>query len=165
MSWLLLVGAVPAVLTGGAMVLRHRHLLVTVRGQSMAPTHAHGDRVLVRRSRKGRVRTGQVVVVDLPERLRPLPVGVGPADALLQRRVIKRVAAVAGDPVPAQLRMTATVVPPDRIVLLGDNPDASGDSRQYGFVPLDAVVGVVVRRMSGPHRQSAANGSAQRRVR
>ncbi|MEU9509540.1 S26 family signal peptidase [Micromonospora sp. NPDC048170] len=131
----------------------------------MAPTYMHGDRVLVRRSRPGRVRAGQVVVVDLPERLRPVPTGVDPAEALLQRRVIKRVVAMAGEPVPAAIDTATTVVPPNRMVLLGDNPEASGDSRQYGFVPLDAVVGVVVRRMSGPDPRSAATGTGQVRVR
>jgi signal peptidase I len=33
------------------------------------------------------------------------------------------------------------VVPPDSLLLLGDNRDRSYDSRYYGFVPLHAVVG------------------------
>jgi len=33
------------------------------------------------------------------------------------------------------------VVPPDSSLLLGDNRDASYDSRYYGFVPIASVVG------------------------
>ncbi|GGL03553.1 S26 family signal peptidase [Planomonospora parontospora] len=137
--------AAAAVLTGWLVWLRRRHLVVTVRGPSMAPTYRHGDRVLVRRRRGGRLRTGQVVVVDLPEGIRPLPEGVGPEEAVIHRRVIKRVAAVAGEPAPFPVEGAEPVVPPGCLALLGDNPDGSGDSRQYGYVPADAVVGVALR--------------------
>jgi signal peptidase I len=86
-----------------------------------------------------------VALVDLPGALRPVPAGVGPADALRERRVIKRVAASAGERTPRPVAAADPVVPPGHLVLLGDNPDGSGDSRQYGFVPAAAVVGVVVR--------------------
>lgn len=32
-------------------------------------------------------------------------------------------------------------VPPDRYFMLGDNRDNSGDSRYFGFVPLDSITG------------------------
>ncbi|MDP9845356.1 S26 family signal peptidase [Streptosporangium lutulentum] len=143
MIWLPL--AATAVAAAWLEWLRRRHLVVAVRGPSMAPTYHHGDRVLVRRRSGRRLRTGQVAVVDLPERLRPMPDGVSLEESLRNRRVIKRVAAVPGDRVPFPIEGPGPVVPSGCLVLLGDNPDGSGDSRQYGYVPVDAVVGVVVR--------------------
>ncbi|ACZ85534.1 S26 family signal peptidase [Streptosporangium roseum] len=145
MIWLPLAVTGVAALAGWLVWLRRRHLVVTVRGPSMTPTYRHGDRVLVRRRSGGRIRTGQVALVDLPERMRPVPDGTASEDILRNRRVIKRVAAVPGDPVPFPVQGPGPVVPPGCLVLLGDNPDGSGDSRQYGYVPTDAVVGVVLR--------------------
>lgn len=148
MIWFSFAGLAMMALVG-VRWLRARHLVVTVRGLSMTPTFEHGDRLLVRRVGPHRTRTGQIVVVDLPPDIRPVPPGVTPEEALRQRRVIKRVAAVAGEPVPAAVGGGPSSVPAGRMVLLGDNPLASGDSRQYGFVPLDAVVGVARRRLLG----------------
>ncbi|MEU1877140.1 S26 family signal peptidase [Streptosporangium sp. NPDC020072] len=134
-----------ACLAGWLNRLRRGYLVVTVRGPSMTPTYRHGDRLLVRRRRGGRIRAGEVAVVDLPEWIRPVPGELGPREALRARRVIKRVAAIPGDPVPFPFEGAGAVVPPASLVLLGDNPDGSGDSRQYGYVPADAVVGVVLR--------------------
>ncbi len=149
MIWWVAAGGAAAIAVTAVQWLRTHLLVVTVRGLSMAPTYRHGDRVLVRRRPSRGVRAGQIVVVDLPESVRPLPPGIPPAEALRQRRVIKRVAAVAGDATPAGVVHAPAPVPSGRMVLLGDNPLASGDSRQYGAVPLDAVVGVVLRRMGG----------------
>lgn len=146
--------------------LRGQHLVVVVRGPSMVPTYRHGDRVLVRRCAGERLRTGQVVVVDLPPHIRPVPAGLSPEQALRQRRVIKRVAAVAGEPVPSAVRSVDRTVPPSCLVLLGDNPDGSGDSRQYGYVPTDAVVGRVLRRLrGGAHVDPARDAPATRPAR
>jgi signal peptidase I len=135
-------------LLGWLAWLRTRHLVVTVQGASMLPTYRHGDLVLVRRRSGRRVRNGEVVVVDLPDLVRPIPRGVSAAEALLNRRVIKRVAAVAGEVTPLAVREFGSPVPPGNLVLLGDNPDGSGDSRLYGFVPATAVVGVALRRLT-----------------
>jgi signal peptidase I len=132
----------------GFVWLRKRHLVITVEGPSMLPAYRHGDMVLVRRRSGHRVRTGQVVVADLPDEVRPIPAGVSEAEALLNRRVIKRVAAIAGAETPLPVKAFGYLVPGGSLVLLGDNPDGSGDSRLYGFVPVSAVVGVVVRRLS-----------------
>jgi signal peptidase I len=148
MIWWLVMAlvAIVAPLAGWLEWQRRRHLVVTVQGQSMSPTYQHGDRVLVRRRRPhdGR-RVGEVVVVDLPARLRPVPDGTSAEDSLRNRRVIKRVAAVAGDPVPFPIEGSEPVVPAGCLVLLGDNPDSSGDSRMFGYVGADDVVGVVRR--------------------
>lgn len=148
MTWLLLAPVVA--LAGYGVWLRLRYLVAVVEGQSMTPAYRFGDRVLVRRRHGHRVHTGDVALVDLPESLRPIPAGVSRADSLRNRRVIKRVAATAGEAVPAEVEGRGAVVPEHHLVLLGDNPLASGDSRLYGFVPVSAVVGVVLRTLPGP---------------
>lgn len=146
-----LLGLVALVSAGLVMMLRRLTAVVIVDGDSMWPTYAPGDRVLVRRARENTLRPGQVVVVEQPGEdgtwaTRPRgPVG-------RRHWVIKRVAAVPGDPTP-QVCWPATAgsdgerVPARKLVLLGDNPDWSHDSRQIGYFPAERLLGVVVRRM------------------
>ncbi|EFL37037.1 signal peptidase I [Streptomyces viridochromogenes DSM 40736] len=150
------------VLTACGAGAARRLLVVTVRGTSMTPTHHHGDQLLVRRTRT--VRRGQVVVV-----LRPRSPAIWREDRH-SPLIVKRVAAVPGDPVPpGSLPQLAEGhedhggheghegrVPPGRVVLLGDNAAASVDSRQLGFFPLGDVLGVVARSLrqaEGAHRR------------
>ncbi len=137
--------------------LRKRAAVVTVDGDSMRPALSPGDRVLVRRVGAGRLRPGQVAVVEQPSddgdwRTPPR----GPVSR--RRWVIKRVAAVPGDPQPKACQ-TATIdspgelVPVGKLVLLGDNPDWSYDSRQFGYFPAERLLGVVVRRMARAGRR------------
>ena len=146
--------------------IRRRYLVATVAGRSMEPTLRAGDRLVVRRTR--RIRAGQIVVVRAPDRpLEYRPPGTPLTDeekaALLappgmaepvappgERLLIKRAVAVPGDPVPrdgfpALRTVPDTVVPRGSLVVLGDNPAASWDSREYGFVHPADLVGVVVR--------------------
>lgn len=125
-----------AVGTVVALVLLRRTLLtITVHGNSMSPTFADGDRLVVRRGGQGTV--GDVVVFA-----HPAPVA-GDPDML-----VKRVAAVPGDPVPAAVRPVVDCpdVPRGQLVVLGDNAH-SLDSRTLGFIAADDVVGVVRRRL------------------
>ncbi|GIJ54248.1 S26 family signal peptidase [Virgisporangium aurantiacum] len=123
-----------AVLAAAAVLsLRRVLLVVTVDGTSMEPTLRPGDRVLVRRTRA--VRTGDVAVL-------------GRAGAYR----VKRVAAVPGETVPpgvdaitGAVSTMPSTVPPGGLVLLGDNPSDSFDSRQAGLFRIHDVVGVVVR--------------------
>jgi signal peptidase I len=134
----------------GAVLLatwaRARLVLVTVYGSSMSPTFRDGDRVLVRRRTVRRLRRGDAVI------LRPPP-PVGPGGRRLRavnRWNVKRVAALPGDQVPAEVLEAAghhPSVPADAIVVLGDNPK-SADSRSLGFYPAAGVLGVVVLRLS-----------------
>lgn len=130
---------VAAVLAAGVVVavLRARFVLVTVSGRSMEPTLWHGDRVLVRRSSLGGVRPGRVVVI-----------AAGPERGW----IVKRAVAVPGDPLPrAEVPALATrperVVPPGRLVVLGDNRMVSLDSRRLGYVSAQQLKGVVVSRL------------------
>lgn len=128
----------------GVFLARRRLIMTTVDGPSMAPAVLSGDRVLVRRTR--RPRRGQVVLLRFP----PLPSGATADDQLL----LKRVVAVAGDRVPPGWAdpdvhgLGGELVPGGCTVVLGDNRPASWDSRHYGFVPRERIVGVVVRHVS-----------------
>jgi signal peptidase I len=134
---------------------RRRYLVATVEGPSMEPTLRTGDRLLVRRTR--RVRAGQIVVVRIqPPTLDAPPADHAPLTAEFAhvdpsgRLFVKRAIAVSGDPVPAdRVPMLASepAVPPGALVVLGDNPATSWDSRDYGFVRRDQFVGVAIRRL------------------
>lgn len=134
-----------------AQVLGRRLVSVTVRGRSMEPGYHDGDRVLVQRG--ATPSPGQVVVIeqqapDAQWRQPPLRATGSPRDVLGRHWIIKRVAAVPGDPVPrAAVPALSTVpeqrVPAGRLVLLGDNPRASLDSRHYGYFPAERVLGTV----------------------
>lgn len=138
---------------GAAALLRCTVVRVTVRGSSMAPGYEDGARVLVHRG--GRVVAGRVVVLECPARevAGPRPSVDRGAD---RRWIIKRVAAAPGDPAPVDRvpgldRTAGSVVPPGRLVLLGDNPLNSYDSRQAGYFPMERVLGTVVgHRRRGP---------------
>jgi len=116
---------------GGAAVaagvwLRRRYVLVTVDGLSMMPALRPGHRLLVRRAAVRRVRRGGLVVVRDPA-------GLG--------FVVKRAVAVPGDPAP--LPATPRVVPAGHLYLLGDNAALSHDSRIWGYVDDERLLGVV----------------------
>ncbi|MEU9338864.1 signal peptidase I [Streptomyces sp. NPDC048290] len=157
---LLLVGLATA-----AGLLRRSLVLVTVQGASMEPTYHHGDRVLVRRTRA--LSTGQVVVVERPGpgnswHHPSLPRGAGAVSVAGRQWMIKRVGGSPGDPVPRHVSHGQPVpkghdpvppdqvVPPGRLVLLGDNPDSSVDSRQLGYFPAARVLGVVLGGTGAP---------------
>lgn len=147
----MIAAVVVALLTvaGAALVARRRLVAVTVDGESMAPTFRDRDRVLVARRAPGRLRRGDVVVVE-----RPRP-GSGwrelrPPDGSLAGRewYVKRAVALPGDPVPEVARTAAAVdtVPPAALIVVGDNP-RSNDSKQWGLFPADRLLGVVVARL------------------
>ncbi len=151
--WGYLLGAgLVALALGVLAAVRRRITLVTVVGESMRPTFAAGDRVLVRRARIGQLSRGQVVVVEEPDRngtwAAPPPHG----RAGRHRWMIKRVVALPGDAppdawLPAAAGPPGPHVPDGKFVLLGDNPARSYDSRQLGYFPGDRLLGVVLRRV------------------
>ncbi|OPF79078.1 S26 family signal peptidase [Streptomyces antioxidans] len=130
------------------LCLRRRYLVVTVRGRSMAPGLADGDRLLVRRGAVPRI--GQVVVASTSRKEFPRTgfdgldesTGDGNPDFL-----IKRVA-----PPGSWNGETATHIRGEvrsgEYYLLGDNLPVSLDSRQLGTFSADEVVGVVRRRLN-----------------
>lgn len=150
MTPVLLVLLASALGGGAAMAARRTLRVVEVHGESMEPGLRSGDRVLVRTLRpgrpglsRGRVRRGDVVVISR----------VGPGEGVAldggTNLVIKRAAAVAGDPIPPGFEaLGETRVPPGRLLVLGDNPSRSTDSRQWGLLPESRITGVVIRRLN-----------------
>ncbi|WP_435973039.1 S26 family signal peptidase [Streptomyces sp. Qhu_M48] len=121
---------------------RRALLVVTVRGASMTPALAPGDRILVLRRPARGLRDRHIVV------LRSDRIPAAGRDDLL----VKRIAAAPGARVPLRAGGRGTV-PDDHFVVLGDNPDLSTDSRVWGPVPADSVVGVMIGRIArGGHR-------------
>jgi signal peptidase I len=132
--WVAVAAIALATCVLAVLLARHRCLVVRVVGSSMAPTLLPGDRVLVRRYRRAPAGVGDVLVFQEPG----------------GQRAIKRVAAVAGDVVPDSVRPVTggtDVVPPGMLVLLGDGI-RSGDSRQWGFIPADRALGLMIRKLS-----------------
>lgn len=147
---LIVVTAMLAIAIVMLAALRWRYAIVTVQGESMEPALLDGDQVLVRRCGVGKLRTDQLVVFREPD-----------PDGLLPRRrparltganhgdwIVKRVAAVPGEPVPQVVRKVVgptAVVPPRSIVVLADAV-ASVDSRVWGLVPASCVLGSGTKR-------------------
>jgi signal peptidase I len=151
-GWGLGAAAAAAALAVAALaVLRRSFAVVRVNGPSMLPTLADRDRVLVRRVPPGRVRRGDVVVVEHAN----AAAGSGAAAAAVAEVpgrdwMVKRAVAVAGDPVPPGARgvlLPGEVVPAGRLVVLGDNAGESFDSRHCGYVPVEHLLGIVRRRL------------------
>jgi signal peptidase I len=136
-------------------------VMVTVRGMSMYPTYQDGDQVLIHRRRTPT--TGSIVVVERPKLARgwsgpPVPAGARPSALSGRAWIVKRVAAAPGDPVPrdgfpALAEVPERLVPPSCLVLLGDNREVSIDSRYYGYLPVDRVLGVLLRPWPVPTRR------------
>ena len=110
-----------AVAGAGLVAAAARLWRAEVMGDSMAPSLAAGDRLLVVRGLP--VHVGDVVAAD------------DPRDPT--RTVIKRVVATTGA----------------GLVLEGDNPQASTDSRAFGEVEATAVRGRAVYRYAPPERR------------
>jgi signal peptidase I len=137
-----------AVVVAGATIaaVRRRYLVVGVRGPSMRPTFDHGDQVLVRRVAVATLRRGQVVAVRR----------TGSAG-----HILKRIVAAPGDPIPESAaaacgRPAGTPVPAGQLVVYGDG-SGSYDSRVWGFVAAENVLGVAVRRLTTGRRSPVAN--------
>jgi signal peptidase I len=126
----------------GVWSLRRRLVVVTVRGASMEPTLRDGDRLLVRVMPPDRLSTGQVVVLAAPDGG--------------HEWIIKRLAALPGDPVPHDRipAITDARVPGGCLILLGDNPARSWDSRGAGYFAAGDVLGAAVRRLA-PHGRAS----------
>jgi signal peptidase I len=153
MTRLLMAAAAVVAVIGTLAVMRVRRTIVaiTVEGMSMSPVYVDGDRVLISRRTAARVARDQVVVLERPDP-RSGWAGPPPSGPLEPRNwYIKRVVAVAGDPVPEIVRVRQgladdAIVGPDEIVVLGEHP-RSEDSKQWGCLPANRVLGVVLRKL------------------
>jgi signal peptidase I len=136
--------------------LRRQLVVVTVFGASMEPTYQAGQRLLASRARR-EVKRGQVVVLVAGQPT-PRDRAVDPAGPP-HWLVIKRVAAIAGDAVPACVaaarpELAGTIVPAGHLIILGDNAERSHDSRHEGLVAADRLRAVALR----PRRPSVRLG-------
>ena len=122
-----------------ALVLRRKLMVVTVRGASMQPTLTDGDRLLVKRNGAKAVRRNALVVLAYD--FEP------PGGQARSELMVKRVAAGPGDAVPPGMPVPERLVPPGRLLLIGDNAAGSADSRRVGYYPTSSVGGAVVRRV------------------
>ena len=161
-EWILVVvGAVLAAL----LVKTFLFQAFRIPSESMVPTLLVGDRVLVNKVsyKLHEVHRGDVVVFTRPAKLED-PSGTEPED------LIKRVVAVGGDTVVARdgvlyvnnQPMTepyvqkgagtfhldeAVTVPKGQVFVMGDNRENSQDSRYFGPIPTDTIIGRAFVRM------------------
>ena len=107
--------------------LRHYLLQVHILGESMAPTLQDGQTVLARRLWRGHpLRVGDIAVFQLPSTRGEVPVVA-----------VKRV---------AQIRRNHAEHDSRAVFVLGDNVATSIDSRRFGWIAEDQIVGVLLRR-------------------
>lgn len=121
-------------LLGLIAFMRHRWLVLIVRGASMEPTLHSGDVIVCRRSNGSDVRAADIVVARSPQ---------------VTELVVKRVAALGQS--HSQV-CRATLVEPGtgsvrklaagEVFLVGDNLCESTDSRHWGPVAIDSIVAV-----------------------
>lgn len=128
---------VVGLIAAGLLLARRYCTVATVRGHSMNPTLADGQRVLA--IRRQRYRVDDVIVFRVAD-------STGrPGDPSHR---IKRVLAIGGTPRPAVLDDSTLVatVPVGYLAVVGDNVGHTQDSRQLGYIPLSDVVGRLLRK-------------------
>ena len=153
----LVTAAITATLVGLLVGVRTRLVVVAVHGDSMSPTLTDGQRVLAQRRRSGGYAVGDIVVFRAPDRERRN--GATGPDGYL----VKRVAALPGERVPASMQPATEPpvrVPRNHVVVLGDNPANSQDSRQFGPIDQRTIVATVRRPVGSapPLRASRRSG-------
>lgn len=141
-----------------AAAARATLVVITVDGISMEPHCRHGERLLMLRRPVARLGRGRVVVLRGPFG------AAGEEPAAEVRYAVKRLAALAGQPVPAGTAGAGTPVPRGLVAVLGDNAAHSSDSRDWGLLCADQIVGVVVGHLYRGGRPSAAGESAVLRL-
>ena len=119
-----------------------RPMRVEVNGMSMAPVLLPGDRLLAVRARRYRV--GDLVVVPDPR---------APS-----RPLVKRVAALPRSSVGVRGLMVEAG--DGEVVVLGDNPSASTDSRTLGPLRLSDISGRCVYRYHPSDRAGVLRGGS-----
>ena len=134
-----------AAVSGAAIIvlvlrLRRRLFVATVQGLSMTPALQPGDRLLVHRPRRCAYRVDQIVVLRNPD--------------------LPAVRVLNGRDIPALLAKRVVAAGPDGLDVRGDNAAISRDSRQWGPVPYESVVGVLWRPLTGRRRRLPPAGQS-----
>lgn len=151
------------------VVQRWVALPLHVPSESMEPNLEVGDRILVRRTFDSaaeladRIDRGDVLVFRSPRTGEPLVVKrvIGlpgesieardgliaiDDDTLLEEKWLPESEREIGSPAANTVDIERVLLEDDEVFLLGDNRDSSIDSRQFGPVDLDRVVGTVMVR-------------------
>lgn len=132
-------------------LVRKRYVMVGVRGPSMEPTLSDGDRVVVRRANVEAIKRDQLVVLVSPYDKVWHDLSLQQIKNLVDTEwIVKRAAAIPGDPVPGD--SSGATVPTGALYVLGDNPAASYDSREFGCVRGELILGTVQRLAPPAHR-------------
>ena len=134
---------------GLAILVRGAIHIYSIPSASMAPALEVGDRIVVTRYIGGAPERGHVIVFQSPTDQRELLVKrvVGVPGDLIDSRLGRVRIGTHTVPEPYVLREAATgaiqtqIVAPDSYFVLGDNRDESVDSRSWGVVPRDLIVG------------------------
>jgi signal peptidase I len=168
----LLVVAVVVSLVGAVVPPRFRATLIQafrIPAESMVPTFEVGDCVIVDRTRAGRANPGELLVFDYPSNrkmqfIKRCVATQGESVEIRDKQLL-----VDGRPIiePYAIHADSTVrpasfdfrdnfgpvrVPPGCAFMLGDNRDNSNDSRYFGAVPMNLVLGRVIKIYWPPNR-------------
>ncbi len=134
---------------------------MNVSGESMSPALRPGDKVLIFRWAYGlrmpgrgsavvtwgKIKIGQVVAMERAGALTVKRVLAAPGDGVTVAHGRLLSAGAAMIPAEDQIESLSglKVVPPDRLLVVGDRGSESFDSRHYGLVPLSALRGRILR--------------------
>lgn len=104
----------------------------TIPSHSMEPTLLAGDYIMVNKVAYtwGTLERGEIVVFYLPDSVQ----------STSSEALIKRVTALEGD-TAYTIEGTPLIVPPKHVFVMGDNSTNSWDSRYWGCLPVDRIVG------------------------
>ncbi|MFP5246433.1 MAG: signal peptidase I [Thermoanaerobaculia bacterium] len=154
-----------------AVLVRSALQLYSIPSESMSPTLEAGDQIVVTPYFGAKPERGHVIVFSSPADPREL--------------LVKRVIAVPGELVDSRLgrvrvgghtipepyvrreastgAIEAQIIPADSYYVLGDNRDDSLDSRTWGVVPRDRIIGRarLVLWSSGPLGETASASALQ----
>ncbi|MEU7097338.1 S24/S26 family peptidase [Streptomyces longwoodensis] len=122
-------------------------MVCTIKGTSMYPTLSDGDRILVARL-PFTAAPGRIALIESPDPVHGWALAGQVKPGVLKPRLyVKRVIAQEGDHVPRGFpSITDKFVPDGMLILRGDHP-ASEDSKQWGYYPSSAVLGVMLTRL------------------